>query len=195
MKRSGRLIRRTIEEEEEIEALIHHLGPDYFFIGLIKQLVRPPTMTTIFILWNRKINYYKEQCLESTMGKHKLKVASSSKAKRMKSKTKDTNVEIHPRMLDQIHFSMCMYITMWVAKKKSKHAWMIEIKLNNFYWLDWNTINLLVVKEIICGFWVQNAISISRGKQISLNSFNISQNFKLLAQGISIHMQETYNEE
>jgi hypothetical protein len=30
-KRSGRLTGRTIEEEEEIEVSIHHLGLDYFF--------------------------------------------------------------------------------------------------------------------------------------------------------------------
>jgi hypothetical protein len=52
------------------------------------------------------------------MGKHKLEVALSFGAKRMKSKTKDTNMEIHPMMLDQIHFSVCMYITIHVAKKE-----------------------------------------------------------------------------
>jgi hypothetical protein len=66
------------------------------------------------------------------MGKHKLKVVSSSKAKRMKSKTKETDVEIHPVMLDQIHFSVCMYITMWATKKEG-HAWMIEAKFDDFY--------------------------------------------------------------
>jgi hypothetical protein len=35
-KRSERLTRRTIKEEEEIEVSIHHLGLDYFFIGVIK---------------------------------------------------------------------------------------------------------------------------------------------------------------
>ncbi len=98
---------------------------------MIKQLIRPPTVTTIFMLWNREFNYYKEQHLDTTMGKHKLKVASSSRAKKMKSKTKDIDVEIHPTMLDQIHFSTWMYITMWVAKKE-EHAWMIEVKLNDF---------------------------------------------------------------
>jgi hypothetical protein len=52
------------------------------------------------------------------MGKHKFEVVSSSRAKRTKSKTKDTNVEIQHAMLDQIHFSMCMYIIMWAAKKE-----------------------------------------------------------------------------
>ncbi len=69
------------------------------------------------------------------MGKHKLEVALSFGAKRMKSKTKDTNMEIHPMMLDQIHFSVCMYITIHVAKKE-EHTWMIEAKLNNFRLLD-----------------------------------------------------------
>ncbi len=49
----------------------------------------------ILMLWNREFNYYKEQHLDTTMGKHKLKVMSSSRTKRMKSKTKDTHVEIH----------------------------------------------------------------------------------------------------
>jgi len=73
------------------------------------------------MLWNRKFNYYKEQCLKLAMGKHKFKVVWSFGAKRMKSKTKDINVEIQPMMLDQIHFSTCMYIMMWVTKKE-KHA-------------------------------------------------------------------------
>lgn len=69
------------------------------------------------------------------MGKHKLEVMLSSRAKKMKSKTKDTDMEIHPTMVDQIHFSMCMYITMQ-ATKKEEHAWVIEAKLDNFCWLD-----------------------------------------------------------
>jgi hypothetical protein len=47
----------------------------------------------IFVLWNRKFNYYNEQCL-SQQGKHKLEVVLFFGAKRMKSKTKDTDVEI-----------------------------------------------------------------------------------------------------
>jgi hypothetical protein len=55
------------------------------------------------------------------MGKHKLEVVLSYGTKKMKSKTKDIDVEIHHAMLDQIHFLACMYITMWVAKKE-EHA-------------------------------------------------------------------------
>jgi hypothetical protein len=66
------------------------------------------------------------------MGNTKLKVVSSFGAERMKSKTKDIDVEIQPKMLDPIHFLACMYITMWVAKKE-EHAWMIEVKLDNFH--------------------------------------------------------------
>jgi hypothetical protein len=51
-------------------------------------------MMMIFMLWNKEFNYYKEYCLELTMGKHKLEVMLFFGAKRMKSKTKDTNVEI-----------------------------------------------------------------------------------------------------
>jgi hypothetical protein len=75
-------------------------------------------MTMILMLWNKEFHYYKEQCLEIAMGKNKFEVASSSKAKRMKSKTKDTNVEIQPLMLEQIHFPTCMYIIMWATKKE-----------------------------------------------------------------------------
>lgn len=52
------------------------------------------------------------------MGKHKLEVASSSRTKRMKSKTKDIDMEIQPMMLEQIHFLVCMYIIMWATKKE-----------------------------------------------------------------------------
>jgi hypothetical protein len=34
-KISGRLTRRTIKGEEEIEASIHHLGLNYFFVGVM----------------------------------------------------------------------------------------------------------------------------------------------------------------
>jgi hypothetical protein len=78
MKRSERLIGRTIEEEEEIEMLIFHLGLDYFFIGVIEQPICPPTVMTILVLWNKEFHYYKEQCLELAMGKHELEVALSS---------------------------------------------------------------------------------------------------------------------
>jgi len=40
-------------------------------------------------------------------------------------------MEIQPTMLDQIHFPVCMYITMW-AVKKEEHALMIEAKFDNF---------------------------------------------------------------
>jgi hypothetical protein len=85
---------RKNNKEVRIEKSICHLNFDYFFIGVIKQPVFPPNMMTILVLWNRKFNYYKEQCLKLVMGKHKFKIASSSKVKRMKSKTKDINMEI-----------------------------------------------------------------------------------------------------
>jgi hypothetical protein len=59
VKRSKRLTKRTTEEELEIKELIRHLGLDYFFIGVIKRLVHPPTVMTIFVLWNKEFNYYK----------------------------------------------------------------------------------------------------------------------------------------
>jgi hypothetical protein len=52
---------------------------------------------------------------------------------------------------------------MWAAKKE-EHAWMVETKLDDFYRLDWNIIDLLTIKEIIYGFRVQNARIILRGK-------------------------------
>jgi hypothetical protein len=54
-------------------------------------------------------------------------------AKRMKSKTKDTYMEIQLAMLDQINFLACMYITMW-ATKKEENTWMIEANL--ICWLN-----------------------------------------------------------
>jgi hypothetical protein len=66
------------------------------------------------------------------MGKHKLEVVSSSRAKRMKSKTKDTDMEIQHVMLDQIHSPTYMYIIMW-GTKKEEHTWMIEAKFDDFH--------------------------------------------------------------
>jgi hypothetical protein len=63
MKRSERLIGRTIEEEEEIEMLICHLGLDYFFIGVIEQPICPPTVMTILVLWNKEFHYYNERAV------------------------------------------------------------------------------------------------------------------------------------
>ncbi len=65
------------------------------------------------------------------MVKHKLKGGMSFGTKCMKSKTKDTIVEIQPTLLNQIHFPTCMYITMW-ATIKEEHAWMIGAKLDEF---------------------------------------------------------------
>jgi hypothetical protein len=78
-------------------------------------------MTIILVSWNREFNYYKDRHLDITMGKHKLEVTSSFGTNRMKSKTKDTNVEIQLMIVDQIHFLVCIYITMWAAKKE-EHA-------------------------------------------------------------------------
>ncbi len=60
MKQNEKLIKITIVEEVEIEESIRHLGLDYFFIGVIKQQVCPPTVTMILMLWNMEFNYYKE---------------------------------------------------------------------------------------------------------------------------------------
>jgi hypothetical protein len=120
-KQCEKLVERRREKEVGIEESIHHLGLDHFFIGVIKQLVHPPTVMTIFMLWNKEFNYYKEQPLELAMVKHKLKVGLSFGTKRMKFKTKDIDVEIQLMFLDQIHFLTCMYITMW-ATKKEEHA-------------------------------------------------------------------------
>lgn len=128
------------------------------------------------------------------MVKHKLEIGSSSKAKKMKSKTKYTNVEIQSALLDQIHFLVCMYITMW-ASKKEEHAWMIEAKLDDYCWFNWNTSNLPIVKEIIYSFQVSNGRNILHGKQISLDSFTIDEIFKLPMKGIMVPTQKVYDEE
>ncbi len=52
-KQSEKLAERTREENVRIEKSIHHLDLDCFFIGVIKQLVRPPTVMTILMLWNK----------------------------------------------------------------------------------------------------------------------------------------------
>ncbi len=75
-----------------------------------------------FMLWNKEFNCYKEQCLELAM------CASFFGVKRMKSKTKYTYVKTQLAMLDQIHFLVCMYITMWAANKE-ENTWMIEANL------------------------------------------------------------------
>jgi hypothetical protein len=72
---------------------------------------------------------------------------------------------------------------------------MIEAKFDDFRCLNQNTIDLPIVKEIICNFWVQNVANIMWGKQISLDSLDINQFFKLPTQGIAILAQETYNQE
>jgi hypothetical protein len=163
MKQSRTLTKITTKHEVGIEKSIHHLGLNYFLIGVIKQPICPPTMMTILMLWNIKFNYYKEQHLESTMGKYKFEVASFSITKRMKSKTNDIDAEIQPTMLNQIHFPMCMYIMMWVAKYE-EHAWMVKTRINDFCWFDRNTVDLPAIKEIICNFQVYNAGSILHGK-------------------------------
>jgi len=50
----------TIEEETKIEKLIRHLKLDLKIKKMIKQLLCPPTVTTIFVLWNKEFNYYKK---------------------------------------------------------------------------------------------------------------------------------------
>jgi hypothetical protein len=67
---------------------------DYLFVGIVNQVMRPPTVSTIIILWNKEFNYYKEQPLDSMMVKHELESGTSSRMKGMKSKTKDTTLEI-----------------------------------------------------------------------------------------------------
>jgi hypothetical protein len=86
------------------------------------------------------------------MAKHKLEVGSTSRTKRIKSKTKDIDVEIQPALLDQINFVACMYIIIW-AVKKEEHAWMVVAKLDDFRQFDCNIVDLSIVKEIIYGFW------------------------------------------
>jgi len=51
---------------------------------------------------------------------------------------------------------------------------MIEAKLDNFRSFDWNIIDLLTIKEIICDFQVQNVAGILWGKHISLDFLEIS---------------------
>ncbi len=67
--------------------------------------MHPPTVNVIFILWNREFNYYKEQQLNSTMVKHKLKGGMSFGTKCMKSKTKDTIVENSTHIVESNPFS------------------------------------------------------------------------------------------
>ncbi len=69
----------------------------------------------------------------------------------MKFKTKDTTMEIQLVLLNQFHFLACMYIIMW-ATMKEEYAYMIGAKLDEFCRLDWNTLDFLVIKELICSF-------------------------------------------
>jgi hypothetical protein len=41
---------------------------------------------------------------------------------------------------------------------------MIEAKFDDFHRFDYNTVDLLVVKEIICGFCVHNVANVLWGK-------------------------------
>jgi hypothetical protein len=119
---------KWIPRRIRIEWLICHLSLDYFFVGIIKQLLCLPTMSTILVLWNMKFNYYKEQPLELAIVKHKLKGGTSFRTKCMKwFETKDTTMEIQLALLDQIHFPTCMYITMW--------------RRITIGWLKWNLMN------------------------------------------------------
>lgn len=63
---------------------------------------------------------------------------------------------------------------------------MIEAKFDDFHRFDYNTVDLLVVKEIICGFCVHNVANVLWGKQISLYSLDISRIFKLPIEGITV---------
>ncbi len=155
MRNKVNYLKKKIEERTRIEKLICYLGLDYLFVGIVNRVMRPPTMSTIIILWNREFNYYKEQPLDSMMVKHELKSGTSSRTNQMKSKTKDTTMGIQLTLLNQIHFPTCMYITMWRAMKE-QHTQMIGVRLDEFYRLNWNTINHLVIKEIICSFQVSN---------------------------------------
>jgi hypothetical protein len=121
-KQNVHLEDKTTKRIVGIEESIWHLGFDYFFVGMIKQPVCPPIVKTILVLWNMKFDYYKEQLLKWRMVKHKFEVGSSSRAKQMKFKTKDTILEIQPTLLDQIYFPTCTYITIW-ATKKEEHGW------------------------------------------------------------------------
>jgi hypothetical protein len=57
MKRIGRLIGRAIEEEEEIETSIHHLG---LFFHRNNQVASTPIVITILMLCSKEFNCYKE---------------------------------------------------------------------------------------------------------------------------------------
>jgi hypothetical protein len=59
-KLNKRFPKRTTKEEVEIEKSIHYLRLYYLFIRMIKQLVCPPIVTVIVMLWNKECNYYKE---------------------------------------------------------------------------------------------------------------------------------------
>ncbi len=79
MRNKVNYLKKKIEERTRIEKLICYLGLDYLFVGIVNRVMRPPTMSTIIILWNREFNYYKEQPLDSMMVKHELKSGTSSR--------------------------------------------------------------------------------------------------------------------
>ncbi len=74
MRSKTKSLQKKMQKKEiRIGKSICHFNFDYFFIGVIKQPICPPTMMTFFVLWNGKFNHYKEQCLKLVMGKHKFK--------------------------------------------------------------------------------------------------------------------------
>jgi hypothetical protein len=134
-----------VKGKKGIEESICYLSLDYFFVGIIKQLLHLPTTSTILYYgtWNSIIT--RNRPLELAMVKHKLEGGISFGTKHMKwFETKDKIVEIQLALLDQIHFPTCMYITMWAIVKEDQD-WMVRVKFNGFC-------KLPTIKEIICSF-------------------------------------------
>ncbi len=67
--------------------------------------------------------------------------------------------------------------------------------LDDFCWLDWNTIDLLVIKEIICNFQISSEKNILHKESITLDSVAIAKIFKLPMEGIVVLARESYNKE
>jgi hypothetical protein len=52
--------RKSRERENRDKTVDMSFRSQFFFVSIIKQLLRLPTMSTIFILWNMNFNYHKE---------------------------------------------------------------------------------------------------------------------------------------
>ncbi len=146
------MVPNTPRKQHCLEIAVLQLGFDYLFVGIYKELSKPPYHHYIVTFLNQEFDLYKEQVLEVGEMKHEREAnvgmtSLNTKRQRIKLLKKLPIVA----KLGKVTFLGCTHVIIW-ALDTQEGAWAKKMGLALLKKIDLAHVNDPLVKELFCSF-------------------------------------------